>query len=309
MNDLIGDEGIRHLAISLLTVPTARDKQRRIGASDLSNGCDRCLAGKFLGDSRETPMTARTWMGRVLGTAFHGVLEGRIAEVLDFTNFTPEEVRHAAGVLGLPIEARAEVHTFFAELRGYGPVGGTIDLELPGEIVDWKGSTRKKLCLLIDFMQTQKGLPAPYGRTHKEIKLSEKQYAEEMEKMAYKVQGYYGQQTLYMHGKVQEGEDVRRATLVFLNRDGTGFFDVPSENRYDDEKAVHDVHVIGFNYNAAYAESLIARGQAIWDYLEAGGEPTAFPSHPQCFPCGLEKQAAVKAAETPDIEAKFGAAA
>lgn len=291
------DAEIRHMAIQLLTSQTDRDKQTRIGASNLSNGCDRCLAANFLGDQRETPRTAKTWMGRVLGTAFHAVLEDRVGARMkrqiqdDIDRF----IKRYPG-------AEAERHVFFCEIVGYGSVGGTIDLDLVDHIVDWKGSTRKKLCTLIDYLEISQGKEPIFGRTHKDIKLSEREYAAEMEKMQFKVAGYYGQQTLYMHGSGRE-----RASLVFLNRDGTGYFDVPTDARYDDPKAVHDVFVLSFGYSREYAEALIARGQAIWDALQQGAKPEDFESHPHCFPCSQDSENYADKAQ--NIELQWSAAA
>jgi hypothetical protein len=285
------DEEIRHMAIELLIAKTDRDKQTRIGASNLSNPCDYCLAANFMGDDRSTPITSRAWMGARLGTAMHSLWEERAKMVEGFLEQYPD--------------AKQEEHVFFAELRGYGKIGGSIDLLLPDGIVDWKGSTRKKSLLMLDYLQMSEGLEPRFGRAHKDIKLSEKVYAEEMEKQASKVTGYYGQQTLYMHGSGR-----KRASLVFFNRDGTGWFDMPAADRYEDPSAVHDVWVLSFDYDQAYAEALIARGQAIWDHLEAGGQPSDFERNAMCFPCGLDGRDEAKASVPDvDIEARMGMAA
>lgn len=301
MSELLSDSEMRHLAISLLTAPTARDKQRRIGASNLSNGCDYCLACNFQGDDRATPITDRAWMGRVLGTAFHAVLEQRINEALDFDGLEGELLQAAQAqmqtLIGLHPDAKSEVHTLFAHIVGYGDVGGTIDLQLPGQIGDWKGSTRKKLCILIDFLAVQQGLEAPYGRKHAAVKLSEAEYADEMLKMEYKVTGYFGQQTLYCHGVNINGGDARKASLIFLSRDGTGWFDNPMAADYENPKRVHDVFVMSFDYNEEYALALIQRGQDIFDHLNAGGVPSDFGSHEHCFPCGIDRKDAQKRPE------------
>jgi hypothetical protein len=265
----LSPEEIRHLAISLLTAPTDRDKQARIGASDMANGCDFCLARAVQGEPyEESDLSKRTWMGAVLGTATHSIAERRVQELL----------AQFAALEG----AETEKHVIFATLNGYGEVGGSIDLLLTplGQIIDWKGSTRKKSCLMQDYLAIAQGLEAPYGRTHKDIKLSEKVYAEEIAKMEYKVVGYYGQQTLYMHSGT-----ARTAALVFFNRDGVGYFDVPHLSRYDDPAAVHDVWVLPFDYNEEYALALIARTQEIYDRLQAGATLAEFAHNPMCFPC------------------------
>jgi hypothetical protein len=292
----LSDEEVRHLVITTLTAPTARDKQTRIGASTLANGCDFCLASNFTGDTRATPITDRAWLGRTLGTAFHGLMESRI-----------DVVRQQYP------QALAEHHVWFTTLRGYGPVGGSIDLLVPEArlMIDPKGGVRKKVLPLLDYLAIQRGEEPQYGRTHKDVKLSEKAYAEEMAKIAYKVTGYFGQQNLYMHSRVAD-----RASLLFFNRDGTGWFDNPAADRYLDPKAVHDINVLSFDYDEAYALALIQRGQDIWDHLEAGGKPDDFERNPLCFPCGLDQQDSLKESRTiaelekvGDIIATFGEAA
>lgn len=298
---MLDDNEIRHMAITLLTAPTARDAQRRVGASNLSNGCDFCLASNLMGDARETTITSRAWMGRTLGTATHSILEDRQAKVAAFIEQHPE--------------AEAEIHVWIHIFEHYGAAGGTIDLLLLDQLIDWKGSTRKKSLVLQDFLRIIQGLEPYYGRTHKEIKLSEKVYAEEIAKQEYKVRGLMGQQNLYMRGLIASGRNVRRASLTFFNRDGTGWFDNPAADRYDDPKAVHDVWVMSFNYDEAFTLGLLARAQAIINHLQGGGKVDDFDRHPMCFPCGLDQQGALKeqaaVASLPqiDIEATFGQAA
>lgn len=305
---MYADEDLFDMTVRLLRSQTARDKQTVIGASNLSNGCDFCLASNLLGDDRQTARSDSAWLGRVLGTAFHAILEHRITDALTFDGLEGESLRvareQAGAMLSLDPEARAEVPTIVAHIDGYGDVPGTVDVVLPEQVVDWKGTIRKKLCLLIDYLQTQKCLPPIFGRTNRWVKLSEKAYAEEIAKMAYKVTGYYGQATLYMKGAGRN-----RASLIFLARDGTGFYDSPASAKYRDPNVVHDVYVLSFDYNPAYADALVARGQAIWDHLQAGGTPADFARHEMCYPCGEETKAALAAAPDVNIEATLAVAA
>jgi len=302
------DEEIRHMAIQLLKAKTSRDKQRRIGASNLSNGCDFCLASNFLGDDRATPITDRAWMGKTWGTAQHNIFEQRVSEAVDYSNMDPAAIavarEMAEFMFGLFPDAKAETHVFFADIAGYGQVGGTIDLLLEDQIVDWKSTLRKKLAVFIDYVEISRGNEAPYGRKHAHVKLSEKEYAAEMLAMAYKYAGYYGQQTLYM-----KGSGTKHASLVFLCRDGTGVFDNPAGARYLDRTAMHDIYVTSFEYNEAYAQALILRGSQIWAHLESGGTPADYTPHPQCFPCGQDAQGAAKSNPDIDIEVTFPVAA
>lgn len=301
------DEEVRHLAIDLMTEATERDAQTRIGASNLSNGCDFCLASNFLGNDRSTPITDRAWLGRVLGTAIHFVLEWRVNR----------RIRQMRDRLQ---GAKAEHHVWFADIEGYGQVGGTIDLLLTARhLLDWKGSTRKKIALLHDYLLSQGVYPE--GTVPKWVlqkrgnykfgndSLSASEYAAEMASMAHKVTGYYGQATLYMHGS-----GAHRASLVFVARDGTGYFDNPAGDRYADPKATHDIFVLSFDYAEEYALALIRRGQDIWNHLQAGGTPDDFERHAHCFACSIDQREAAKvvkleAAAGDVTEVTFGASA
>jgi len=305
---MLTDEEFRTLAIKLLTTKTDRDKQTRIGASTLSGGCDKCLAEAFLGNNTSSPLAERAWMGRTWGTAQHSILEQRLNEALDFDGLTGSALEQAREqvqtLLGLNPDAKAERHVMIADIPGYGWFGGTIDIDLGDQIGDWKSTTRKKLCVLIDFINITRGLDAPYGRTHTWVKMSEKVYAEEMLMMRYKVDGYFGQAMLYLLGS-----GAKRASLIMLARDGTGVNDNPAANRYEDPKAVHDVYVLSFDFDPAHAQWLIDRGATIWAHLEAGGKPADMASHPQCFSCKTAHEDAAKVIPNIDIEASFPTAA
>jgi len=298
---MLTDNEIRDLAIDALTQKTARDAQRRIGASDLSDPCDFCLAAKLLGQSRETALGNKTWLGRTIGTSVHGLIESRLSGDHNVANAE---------------EAEVENHVWFAELGTYGKVGGSIDLSLPEQIVDWKGSTRKKTALMEDYLQSlgeyRQGLPSRWKQQARgnwklefsdcAYSLSDNDYRAEMAKQVTKVSGYYGQLTLYMKGSGR-----RRASIVFINRDGTGFFDVPSDEGYTDLAKRHDVWVLSFGYNPDYAEALINRGTNIWGMLESGSPLTDFARHQHCFSCSKELEDERKVA-MPDIEVEFGVA-
>lgn len=290
---MLTDEEIRRLAVDLFTAKTDRDRQTRIGASDLSDQCDFCLAAKLLGQPRESAIGDRTWLGRVLGTALDDLLTGRAGS--------------AEG-------SETQKHVWFADLEGYGRVGGSIDLCLPDQIVDWKGSTRKKSALMQDYLQTvspfRAGLPPRWTKQARgnykldlgsgaAISLSERDYQAEMAKQVYKVNGYFAQTNLYMRGSGRQ-----RASLVFVNRDGTGFWDVPTFTGWDDEAKVHDVWVLSFDYDEKYTDAVIARGQAIWNMLAEGSTLDTFQRHEHCFLCSKDLEDERKAA-MPDLEVEW----
>lgn len=109
--------------------PTARDKQRRVGPSNLSNPCARCLAHDLLGvEENDNPFVMGSW----IGTAIHERLEKLILD-------------SSTGWI-------AERKLYIGELGSYGPIKGTSDLYIPEEatVVDFKTTTRDKLKGLLD---------------------------------------------------------------------------------------------------------------------------------------------------------------
>lgn len=294
MAGILSDEELRKFAIDLLSIPSDRTRQTRIGASNLSNQCDRDLAYDLLGIKRSNPQAERIWMNAEIGTAIHSLQEDRLEYAIR---------RSIEAVVDVAPDAQAERHVWFGHIEGYGDIGGTIDLDLAGQIADWKGSTRQKSCILQDFIAIQRGEEPPFGRKHKNVAgpgrgmMPQSEYDKEMTKVEYKMTGYYGQQSLYMLGREKEGRPVDRGSIIWINRDGNGYFDVPSLARYDDPKAVHDVWPLTFAYNRQYALDLIARGQRIWDALQAGATPQDFDAHDMCWWCSMQAEAEEKKAQ------------
>lgn len=300
MTELMTPQEHRHLVISMLRAPKARDVQYGIGASDLANDCDRCLAHRLLGNTIPNARADSLWLGAELGTAIHGHLQSRHEE-LHTSPFFPQ--LHGS---------KAEEHLVFGHIRGYGDVrgdsGGTIDLSLELEIDDYKGSTREKSCTLQDYLQSQGimrvGLE-PWWEKQKDtakyeggyklktksntvVSRSAREHREALEGMKHKVTGYYGQLQTYGLARARAGRPVQRLNIVWINRDGHGMFDDPANARYEDPTAIHDVWVQSFDYNEAYALGLLARAQQIWDALTAGATPGDFAQAPHCFVCSIE---------------------
>ncbi|MDF2506289.1 MAG: hypothetical protein K0Q52_148 [Microbacterium sp.] len=320
--NVLSDDELRYALVQLFRMPTARTLQTRIGASDLCDRCDRCLAMKMRGIERTSPQAERPWFGREWGTAGHGLMESRINEVTKWereTELSQTEREAFARIVqanfGLPVGTRSERRILICEIPGYGPVYGTIDIDLPGQIVDLKGSTRKKSALLQDFLAIQRGEELRRWVKQKDTKayrggyklnlggdavvsLSYTQYEQEMAKMVYKMDGYFGQQTLYMHGRRLEGRPAVRGTIAWLNRDGNGYFDDPGASGYEDPSKNRDIWMLTFDYNHDYALSLIDRGADIFARLETGAAFVDFDSHPDCYACSFEKEQTA----VPDIE-------
>lgn len=305
---VLTDSDVRYLAIRMINAETARDRQVQLGASSISNPCDNCLAAEFKGEDRTSEFRDRPFLGRSLGTLFHNGLEGRIDVARE-----------------LHPGARAEHRVICGIIPGYGPIPGHIDLSpTSAHVIDWKGSERDKTLPLIDYIEKQNGREPIYGRRHRAFKaeteytrividkkteeaewvkitkrdvlaaLSEKEWEEQQHSMAHKYQWYYGQNQLY-----QRGAGARRGSLVFINRDGTGYFDNPEYSRYEDPTAVHDVFVLSFNRDDAYADALLQRATDIFQQLQQGRPVGEFDSADHCHFC---KEAAEDLFRRPDLQ-------
>ena len=167
---------------NILLRPTDRDKQRKVGASNLVNACTRCLADDFLGNSREQGTYN---MGAIVGTAVHKYLEDR--------NMDPD--------------AHQELKVTLGHIRNYGTVTARLDLYLPrqGLVVDFKTSTRDKI---EDYKKVlDNGSEDGFD-------------TDGMAQARYKMEAYVRQATLYAWGLAQRGFPVEDVAIVFIARDG-----------------------------------------------------------------------------------------
>ena len=100
----------------ILLRKTDRDQSRRVGPSNLSNECTRCLADDMLNAPREQGVYN---MGAIVGTAIHAYLEER--------NLDELALREQSNTVGY--------------IEGYGVIKGSTDLYLPNEraVLDFKG--------------------------------------------------------------------------------------------------------------------------------------------------------------------------
>lgn len=108
--------------IEEITRPTKRDKQKKVGPSELGNPCTRCLGRALAGERKEQDFSLYPW----LGTAVHYFME----------NETFPDAEH---------ELRLHVGT----IEGYGDIAGTTDMwydeDEAGAAVDWKIVGLKKI--------------------------------------------------------------------------------------------------------------------------------------------------------------------
>ena len=115
----------------LMTAPSQRSHQVRVGPSQIGDPCDHCLGRAMAASVFQMPFTPNsqtlpTW----IGTAIHEKLERLIT-----ANLT---------ALG---ECLLEQRVTCGEIAGYGPIVGSVDaFHVPsGTVVDWKGSKKEKI--------------------------------------------------------------------------------------------------------------------------------------------------------------------
>ena len=143
---------VKEFVLNAWLKPTARDKQKRVGASDLSDPCSLCLWEKLHGVHKEVPSL---WpMGAKIGTAIHAELE---------------QVMRAEYGRDVFCEVRVDI----GEYEGYGKIKSTSDLYVPSEemVVDYKTTTKAKLKHLRSYIgagldNTDQKLLAYKAQTH-----------------------------------------------------------------------------------------------------------------------------------------------
>jgi len=177
---------VREIVMEMLKRETARDKQRLIGPSSLGNPCDYCLSKELLeGASEEDvePDERPYWLGAVLGTATHMLLESRVPP-------------------GMLAESRVRI----GEIPGYGVISGSTDLFVPHlhTVVDYKTTTRVKLKNLKLAFDTKYTTYDP----------------EPLVQARFTAKKYVGQAMTYGWGWEQDGYDVEQIAFAFICRDG-----------------------------------------------------------------------------------------
>lgn len=304
---VLTDQDVRYLAVQMVNAETERDRQVQLGASNVSNPCDNCLAAEFAGHNRSMLFWERPYFGRALGTLSHKGMEERV------------EIARK-----LYPGARAEDAVICGIAPGYGPIPGHFDLAPTGaHVLDWKFLKRQSALAMVDFLEIQAGREPRYGPKHKDIEragewvlleldpkkdpqwvkitrrtantsLSEREYAELLLEVEHTYQHYYGQNVLY-----QRGIGARRGSVVVISRDGTGYFDNPQYDRYDDPTAVHDINVFSFAYDADYADALLERAGDIFQLVQSGKPVHEFKSATHCKFC---KEATQDLNRVPDLD-------
>lgn len=131
----LSDAEVKRLILDLLKSPSERDQQRKVGASQISNPCDYCLANALNGGP-STPN--RWWLGARIGTAIHETLEKEQYKHID----RPKSYHYKALK-----DARIEERIVLGTIPGYGTVGSKPDLALVAHnhLIDHKTTTKIKL--------------------------------------------------------------------------------------------------------------------------------------------------------------------
>lgn len=106
--------------------PTARDKQSKVGPSDLGNPCPRCLARSMLSPERGVETIGSFSLFPWIGTAGHFYLQHTVFQ-------EPNVYLH-------------EQKLFIGTIPDYGDIKGTADLiEIDEAVWDWKFVGLKKI--------------------------------------------------------------------------------------------------------------------------------------------------------------------
>lgn len=169
--------------IKELTKPSERDKQRKVGPSELGDLCERCLAEKLLGVHKEEKTHP---LAPMIGTAFHLYLENTI------------------GLEGYLKETKVTVGT----IEGYGDIRGTADgFDIStGHVVDYKVLSKKK----IKAFSSATFFDEDYNPEFYSDSLTEGQ-----------LKKYYYQMQLYGLGMENAGYEVNHTSLILFPRDCT----------------------------------------------------------------------------------------
>lgn len=154
-----------------------------------------------------------------------------------------------------------EVRVTVGKIEGYGDVRSTSDLYIPDEkrVCDWKTTTRDKMDRLMRDLGAMDWL-----LEHPK---------EAVEQGSIKALGYGVQTHLYARGienMLGEGS-VEKITIGVIARDG--------------QKKRRDIREVTFRYNPAVPDMWLGRAQAIWDYMDAGGDEEAIESAKGCYVC------------------------
>lgn len=131
----LSDYEVRNLVMDLLKTQSKRDGQAKIGASEIGNPCDYCVANRLLNNPK---VSSIYWLGARIGTGIHAELEKEIAKHVD----EPQEAKFSSLK-----DAASEYNLHIYEMEGYGEIRSTADLLVTNELhlVDFKTSKKRQV--------------------------------------------------------------------------------------------------------------------------------------------------------------------
>ena len=194
----------KELLIGLLQSETERDKQRKVGASQISNPCTKHLALALSGAPQEP---SKYWLGGKIGTAVHLLIEDLIAKA-DLAKFPELE------------DCMVEQSIVLGELPEYGVIKSKPDLALVKDrhLIDWKTTKRDEAKRIQKWLDT--------GVINA--------------KTEYTMKKYMAQGQLYAWGLSNMGVAIETIALAFISRDGTNEADiVVVDFEYDESAALN----------------------------------------------------------------------
>ncbi|MGN6325777.1 hypothetical protein [Pseudolysinimonas sp.] len=326
---------MRDFTVRLFNPRTERDAQVEVGASNLSNPCDRCRAFEIAGTERSDRIMDGAWGGRVIGTSIHGRLDGNAKTAIETANEHGDDL---AQLGWLYPGMQAERKMCLGELLPGRPIWSSTDLYIESRavLVDYKNTDLRKLAFLVDALGIVRGTGPVFGRDHQMVVVlepnvvksgankgsivyrkavegvSERVYAAEIAHALYKIERYSRQLHLYGMGLENEGLPVEQLFLNFIARDSAMTVDNRQSERYMDEAAPRGVRSIAFGYSRDYAVGIWKDAQAMAKALEDGTKtPLDYASHPHCGVCAAEakneaKLAPVAAIDTPVSQQSAG---
>lgn len=129
------DFEVKNLVIDLLQTQSKRDKQSRIGASEIGNPCDYCVANRLLGTPK---LSSKWWLGARIGTGIHSELENEISKHVE----EPQSSK-----FNMLKDAASEYKLFIYEMEGYGKINSTADLLVTNalHLIDFKTSKKRQV--------------------------------------------------------------------------------------------------------------------------------------------------------------------
>lgn len=188
----------------VVTTPTKRDVQLRVGPSDLGDPCNYCLGSKMAGVKPKRSFSMYPWLGSAIHKLIEWATEWKRFKLIDGVNNMAWAVfGHPAAVSELYIEKAIFI-------PGYGWCPAHIDYVFPNEgcIVDWKSSSRKKV-------------------------KSYKVHGVPIENV--------GQTLLYLDAAKKYGYNVESAVLVFIPRDAADVSEMWAYEVFHDESEVKSI--------------------------------------------------------------------